>query len=59
MSGWGERGWIAAAVIGGALVVVAVLAIAGVFDGGDSEPAADDFGAAAAPEPTAPARQPS
>lgn len=58
MSGWGERGWIAAAVLGGALVVVAVLAIAGVFDGGDSEPAADDFGATAAPEPTAPARQP-
>lgn len=57
MSGWGERGWILAAVLGGALVVVAVLAIAGAFDGGDSEPAADDFGAPAASEPTAP-RQP-
>jgi hypothetical protein len=59
VSGWGERGWIAAAVIGGALVLVAALAIAGVFDGGDSEPTADDFGApAAAPEPEAPPQQP-
>ena len=57
MSGWGERAWIVAAVLGGAVVLVAALAIAGVFDGGDSEPAADDFGASAAPEPTAP-RQP-
>ena len=59
MSERAERGWVIAAALGGALVVVAVLAIAGVFDAGDSEPAADDFGAAVTvPEPSAP-QQPS
>lgn len=59
MSGRAERGWVVVAVLGGVLVLVAILAIAGVFDGGDSEPAADDFGAVTVPsEPRAP-QQPS
>ena len=59
MSERAERGWLIAAALGAALVVVAVLAIAGVFDAGDSEPVADDFGATVnVPEPSAP-QQPS
>jgi hypothetical protein len=52
----GDRIWIAAVAIGGALVVVAALAIAGVFDGGNGggEPVADDFGSIEAQEAAAP-----
>jgi hypothetical protein len=51
----GERGWIAIAALGGAVVVVAALAIAGVFGEGDgSEPAADDFGSVEAPKASSP-----
>jgi DNA-binding beta-propeller fold protein YncE len=54
----GERSWIAVAVLGGAMVLVAVLAIAGVFGGGDddSTTVVDDFGAAEAPEATSPTK---
>ena len=46
----GEHTWIAAAAVGGALVVVAVLAIAGVFGGDDPEPATEDFGGITTPQ---------
>jgi hypothetical protein len=48
----GDRGLIAIAALAGAVLIGAVLAIAGVFGGDDDPaPAADDFGAAEAVEP--------
>ena len=44
MSQRAERAWIVAAGVAAVLVVVAALAIAGVFEKNDPEPAADDFG---------------
>ncbi|MGZ5311821.1 MAG: hypothetical protein ACXWZK_08845, partial [Solirubrobacterales bacterium] len=61
MSGGGERGWIVALVAGAAVLVVGVLAIAGVFSGdgeGDDGPVASDFGEISTEPAAAPPRQP-
>jgi hypothetical protein len=56
----GDRGWTAVAAAGAVLVIGAALAIAGVFGGGDEEPApaAEDFGAATETQATVPAAAP-
>ncbi len=60
MSEAGERGWIVALVAGAAVLVVGVLAIAGVFsgDGEGDVPAASDFGEISTESAAAPPRQP-
>ncbi len=56
MSGTDNRVWLALAALGGAVFVVAILAIAGVFSGDDEDRGADEsFGSPTATTITAPA----